>query len=82
MMRCFNVCETLASEINLDDVSSEVKDFVHSLLETLRKARLGLPFKIILSFEKVQPVTTNDIGFETASLGYIIKTIILPLFSN
>ena len=81
MIRCFGDCEKLASEINLDDVNSEVKDFVHSLLETLRKARLGLPFKIISSFQLVQPVTTNDVGFETASIGYIINTIILPLFA-
>jgi hypothetical protein len=81
MIRCFGECEKLASEIDLEDVSSEVKDFVHCLLETLRKARIGLPFKIITSFQVVQPVTTNDVGFDTASLGYIIKMIILPLFA-
>ena len=81
MIRCFGECEKLASEINLNGLSSEVQDFVHHLLETLRKARLGLPFTIKLSFEEMQPMTTSDLGFETASLGYILRSIILPLFA-
>jgi hypothetical protein len=50
MMRCFDNCEKQASEFDLSCLQPETRDFIALVLETVRKARLGLPFKINTSF--------------------------------